>query len=93
MNKEPHSNQLSASPEIRPGQHSSERRCIALNHRHEIDFWARELAATEVELREAVRKAGPVVEDVRRYIAVVRRYLGDTAADAGGTTGRFGGTG
>jgi hypothetical protein len=26
-------------------------------------------------LREAVRKAGPVVSDVRRYLALVRHYL------------------
>jgi hypothetical protein len=59
-----------------PLQSVIEQRRISLKHPHEVAFWTGELAATEAELREAVRKAGPKVRDVRRYLNEVWQYLG-----------------
>jgi hypothetical protein len=65
----------------------SELRCIGLENPREVAFWTAELAVTEAELREAVRKSGPVVKDVRRYISMVRRYMADVRSYLGGISG------
>ncbi|HWB04654.1 MAG TPA: DUF3606 domain-containing protein [Verrucomicrobiales bacterium] len=75
MKKPPQPQTASKEAADEAASSTSEQRCIGLNHVHEVRYWSVELSATEEELREAVRKAGPVVSDVRRYLALVRHYL------------------
>jgi hypothetical protein len=70
-------------PQDPPSDSIFEQRLIVLKHPHEVAYWTVVMAATEAELREAVRKAGPKVQDVRRYLEVVWRYLGKLPGNAG----------
>ena len=48
------------------GQHDRIR--IYVNQRHELRYWTMALGVTAMRLREAVGKAGPMVDDVKRYL-------------------------
>lgn len=42
---------------------------INIHQPHEVTYWTHEFNVTEEELEEAVREAGPMVGDVRTYLA------------------------
>jgi len=46
-----------------------DRKKINVNQSHEVTRWAKKLGVTEEELRAAVKKAGPMAEDVQLYLA------------------------
>ena len=39
-----------------------------MNEEHELRYWARKLNCSEEQLRDAVKRAGPMVEDVERLL-------------------------
>ena len=41
---------------------------INVNQPHELQYWSRKLGVTEQELRSAVEKAGPMVDNVQREL-------------------------
>lgn len=41
---------------------------INLNEPHEVRHWAQKFGCSEDELREAVKRAGPMADDVERAI-------------------------
>lgn len=41
---------------------------INVNQPHELQYWSRKLGVTEQELRSAVEKAGPMVDNVQRQL-------------------------
>lgn len=43
---------------------------INLNEAYEIDYWCERFACTEAQLRYAVQKVGPLVEEVKRELKV-----------------------
>ena len=59
---------------------------ISIERDYETRYWARTLQCTETELREAVRKVGTEVEDVRRYLGP---RTGQVAPAGNGGTPRF----
>jgi hypothetical protein len=42
---------------------------INVNEAYELRYWTKELGCTEQQLREAVKKVGPMVKDVKRYLS------------------------
>jgi len=46
---------------------------ININQDWEVRYWCKELGVTAEELVEAVKAVGPMVEDVRAYVANMRR--------------------
>jgi hypothetical protein len=43
---------------------------IDVNRPYQVRFWCQELRASAGELRNAVRRAGAMVSDVRRYLSI-----------------------
>ena len=41
---------------------------INLNQDHEVNYWSEKFGVTPGELKEAVEKAGPMVDDVRKQL-------------------------
>lgn len=41
---------------------------VNVNEEHEVRYWCKELACSEMELRSAVRVAGPSAEAVRAHL-------------------------
>lgn len=41
---------------------------ININQAHEIVYWCGDLGITPEKLKEAVRKVGPMVKDVKKYL-------------------------
>jgi hypothetical protein len=70
-----------AMTEFKP-QDSLANEQISVERDYETRYWARTLQCTETELREAVRKVGTEVEDVRRYLGP---RTAQTAASHGGS--------
>jgi hypothetical protein len=44
-------------------------RLISTNQTHEVQYWSQKFGISEEQLKEAVRTAGPMVEDVRRHLS------------------------
>jgi Protein of unknown function (DUF3606) len=42
---------------------------VNVSQQWEVDYWSKRLGVTPAQLRQAVRKAGPQVKDVRRQLA------------------------
>jgi hypothetical protein len=45
-----------------------DRERININEKHELEYWTGRLGVSEDELRDAVQRVGPMVEDVQREI-------------------------
>jgi len=41
---------------------------INVNEDYEVRYWTKELGISEEQLREAVKRAGPVADDVRAHL-------------------------
>ncbi len=46
---------------------TSDRSRINVNERYEVDYWAKRWKITEQQLRDGVKKVGPMVVDVARH--------------------------
>jgi hypothetical protein len=46
---------------------------INVHQEHEVTYWAKELNVSPEQLKEAVDKVGPMVEDVRKILTPSRR--------------------
>jgi hypothetical protein len=42
---------------------------INIEQDHELNYWSKELGVSREELRNAVKRAGPVVRDVRQHLS------------------------
>lgn len=51
-----------------PRQQQLDRPRVVFSHPDDVDYWTRELRASEVSLRAALRDVGNRVDDVRRYL-------------------------
>ncbi|MET1029164.1 MAG: DUF3606 domain-containing protein [Dongiaceae bacterium] len=47
---------------------TSDRSRMNLNERYEVDYWVKRWKITEQELRDAVKKVGPMVADVAKAL-------------------------
>jgi hypothetical protein len=45
-----------------------DRERININEKHDLEYWTGRLGVSEDELRDAVQRVGPMVEDVQREI-------------------------
>lgn len=43
-------------------------RRINVNQQHEVQYWSEKFGVTPGQLREAVEKAGPMAEDVKKQL-------------------------
>lgn len=41
---------------------------ININEDYEVQYWAQELKVTPEQLKEAVKQAGPMVENVKKHL-------------------------
>ena len=42
---------------------------INIHQQHEVDFWTRELKTNSWKLKQAVKAVGPMVKDVKNWLA------------------------
>lgn len=49
---------------------AADRQRINPNENYEVRYWAKKFNVSEDRLREAAKKAGPMVDDVRRELGV-----------------------
>ncbi|WP_119304696.1 DUF3606 domain-containing protein [Dongia deserti] len=61
-----------------PTKHAADRLRIDVSQEYECRYWAERFGVSPGELRDAVSKAGPMVEDVARA-------LGKSVKDTGGS--------
>jgi hypothetical protein len=47
---------------------NQDRERINIQKQHEVEYWTNRLGVSEDELRDAVKRVGPMVEDVQREI-------------------------
>ncbi len=49
----------------------ADRTRINVNEKWEVEYWTKELRVTEQKLRDAVKKVGVMVVDVKKHLGIV----------------------
>jgi hypothetical protein len=57
------------NPEQKSKEQEEKKKQINIDEKWEIDWWTQSLGISEVELIEAVKKAGPSVKKVKKYLS------------------------